>query len=148
MSFTIRTPDVPDEAVRKVIVASLTAYNETQTGRNDYRPLAMAIDDDSGHVVGGLWGWTVYDWLFVELLFVPEALRAQGVGTELLRRAEAEAIARGCHNAWLNTFEFQARGFYERLGYTCFGELDHYPAGSSRYFMRKRLTAESAGASA
>ena len=56
----------------------------------------------------------------MELLFVPEAL------------------SQGCHSVWLDTFEFQARGFYERLGYTCFGELKNYPAGS-RLFMSKRL---------
>jgi len=77
--------------------------------------------------------------LFVELLFVPESLRGQGIGTDLIRRAESEAIARGCHSVWLDTFEFQARGFYERLGCTCFGELKQYPVGS-RYFMSKQLT--------
>jgi GNAT superfamily N-acetyltransferase len=139
MTFTIRTTDVPDEAVRNAIVRPLVAFNQTKTRRNDHRPIVVAIDDDSGQVVGGLWGRTAYDWLFVELLFVPESLRGQGVGTDLLRRAEAEAITRGCHSAWLDTFEFQARGFYERLGYTCFGELGNYPPGSSRYFMRKLL---------
>ena len=54
---------------------------------------------------------------------MPETLRGRGIGTDLLRRAEAEALVRGCHGAWLDTFEFQARGFYERLGYRCFGEL-------------------------
>lgn len=140
MTFTIRTTDVPDEAVRSAIVRPLVAYNHAKTRRNDYRPIVVAIDDDSGQVVGGLWGRTAYDWLFVELLFVPESLRGQGVGTDVMRRAEAEAIARGCHSVWLDTFEFQARGFYERLGYSCFGELDNYPPGSSRYFMRKVLT--------
>ena len=37
------------------------------------------------------------------------------------------------------TFEFQARGFYERLGYRCFGELNDYPTGFARYFMKKAL---------
>jgi hypothetical protein len=44
-----------------------------------------------------------------------------------MSRAESEALARGCHSAWLDTFEFQARVFFERLGYECFGTLDHYP---------------------
>jgi GNAT superfamily N-acetyltransferase len=79
--------------------------------------------------------------LFVELLFVPDSLRGRGVGTDLMKRAESEALARGCHSAWLDTFEFQARGFYERLGYTCFGELSDYPAGAKRYFMKKALRA-------
>jgi len=90
-------------------------------------------------MVGGLWGRTAYDWLFVELLVVPESLRGRGLGSELMKRAEDEALGRGCHSAWLDTFEFQARGFYERLGYTCFGELPNYPTGFARYFMRKAL---------
>ena len=138
MSFTIRTTDAPDESVRKLLIGSLLSYNETQSGRHDLRPLTIAIDDGAGKVVGGLLGRTAYDWLFVELLFVPESLRGRGVGTDLMWRAEAEALARGCHSAWLDTF--YGREFYEHLGYTCFGVLDNYPAGTSRSFMRKVLT--------
>jgi GNAT superfamily N-acetyltransferase len=143
MKFTIRASDVPDESIRKGILDPLRAYNEARTGRNDYRPLILAIEDAQGQVIGGLWGRTVYDWLFIELLFVPEALRRGGLGTDLMRRAEGEAVARGCHSAWLDTFEFQARGFYESLGYACFGELREYPAGSARYFLKKTLVSRS-----
>lgn len=141
MTFTLRTTDVPDDAARKAIFDQLLAYNAAQTGRNDMRPLICTIDDAQGQVIGGLWGRTAYDWLFVELLFVPESLRKQGVGTDLMRRAESEALTRGCHSAWLDTFQFQAKGFYEKLGYSCFGELQNYPDGASRYWMRKTLTA-------
>jgi GNAT superfamily N-acetyltransferase len=143
MSFVIRAIDVPDEATRKGILAPLVAYNEARTGRNDSRPLILAVDDAQGEVIGGLWGRTAYDWLFIELLFVPESLRGRGLGTDLMQRAEREAVARGCHSAWLDTFEFQARGFYERFGYVCFGELRDYPTGSARYFMRKALVSAS-----
>lgn len=139
MSFLIRQTDVVDESIRKAIVTPLVEYNVKRTNRNDYRPLILAIEDDEQGVIGGLCGRTAYDWLFVELLFVPEHLRKRGVGSDLLRRAESEALSRGCHSVWLDTFEFQARGFYERQGYTCFGELNDYPAGFARYFMRKRL---------
>ncbi len=139
MSFTIRAAEVPDESIRAAIAGPLMRYNRTRTGRADHRPLILAIEDSDQQVIGGLWGRTAYDWLFVELLFVPEQLRGRGVGTDLMRRAEAEALARGCAQAWLDTFEFQARGFYERLGYTCFGELNDYPPGFGRYFMRKPL---------
>jgi GNAT superfamily N-acetyltransferase len=131
--------DVADDALRAAIAGPLIAFNEGKTGRNDYRPLIVAIDDAEGRVIGGLWGRTVYDWLFVELLFVPDALRGRGVGSELMKRAEDEALRRGCHSAWLDTFEFQARAFYERLGYACFAELRDYPVGSARYFMKKVL---------
>jgi GNAT superfamily N-acetyltransferase len=134
----IRTPEDADDA-RKAILDGLIVYNDEKTGGSDYRPIVLAVDDERGNTVGGLSGRTEFGWLFVELLFVPASLRGQGVGTELMRRAEAEAVSRGCHSAWLDTFEFQARGFYERLGYTCFGELPHYPTGP-RFFMSKVLT--------
>jgi GNAT superfamily N-acetyltransferase len=139
MTFVIRTTDVVDDGLRAAIAGPLIAYNEAKTGRNDYRPLIIAIDDAEGRVIGGLWGRTVYDWLFVELLVVPDALRGRGLGSELMKRAEDEALKRGCHSAWLDTFDFQARGFYERLGYSCFGELRDFPPGHARYFMQKTL---------
>ena len=140
MGYSITLTDANDPAIRNAIVGPLVAFNTQQTGLDDFRALALVITDDSGHTVGGLWGRTAFGWLFVELLFVPDSLRGQGLGRELMQRAEAEAITRGCHAAWLDTFEFQARGFYERLGYTCFGELNDYPPGFSRYFLRKMLT--------
>lgn len=141
MKYTIRLTDIPDDVTRRGVVDPLIAYNFDKTGRSDARTLIVAIDDAStGEVIGGLWGRTGYDWLFVEILVVPASLRGRGLGSELMRRAEEEALERGCHSVWLDTFEFQARGFYERLGYTCFGELPNYPSGS-RYFMKKTLKA-------
>jgi ribosomal protein S18 acetylase RimI-like enzyme len=58
-----------------------------------------------------------------------------------MQLAEREAIVRGCRGAWLDTFEFQARRFYERIGYECFGELPNYPRDFSRFFMKKTLAA-------
>jgi len=62
-----------------------------------------------------------------------------GNGSSLLTRAEEYAVARGCENAWLSTFSFQARPFDERLGYRRFGTLENYPAGHSLFFMTKHL---------
>ena len=139
VNVSIHLSDEAQPEVRDAIVGPLVAYNTQRTGTNDHRPLVLTVRDEDGHVVGGLWGRTALGWLFVELLFVPETLRGRGVGAELMSRAESEAIVRGCHHAWLDTFEFQARGFYERLGYRCFGELNDYPTGFARYFMNKAL---------
>ena len=96
-------------------------------------------------MVGGLWGSTAYGWLYVQLLAVPDELRGLGFGRRLMAEAEEEALRRGCCSAWLDTFEFQARGFYERLGYTCFATLPEYPKGYSRYFLQKQLTPRGEG---
>ena len=140
MDFKIQKADTADPEARQAILDGLVAYNDSKTGPNAYQPLAILITDDSGRIIGGLWGRTVYHWLFTELLFVPESLRGQGVGRTLIVKAEQEALSRGCHSAWLDTFGFQAPGFYERMGYECFGELPDYPVGFSRFFMKKRLT--------
>jgi GNAT superfamily N-acetyltransferase len=139
LSYAIVVVDIEDAENRRAIGVPLIAYNLSRAAPPQYRHLAVLLKDRAGAVIGGLWGNTAYDWLTVYLLAVPEALRGRGVGTEIMRLAEAEARARGCAGAWLDTIEFQARGFYEKLGYTCFGELPDYPRGFSKFFMRKLL---------
>lgn len=139
MEYTLSITDVADEAVRQAIVAPLAEYNSSRAGPSQGRPIVVLVKDKAGDVLGGLWGHTGYEWLFTQLLVVPAGLRGRGIGTEIMRLAEREAVSRGCHGAWLDTFEFQARGFYERIGYECFGELPNYPKGFSRFFMKKTL---------
>lgn len=139
MNYTLSITDVADEELRKAIVTPLIAYNISQAGSSENRPVVILLKDEANEVIGGLWGHTGYEWLFTQLLVVPASLRGQGVGSEMMQLAEQEAIRRGCHGAWLDTFEFQARGFYERIGYECFGDLPNYPKGFSRFFMKKML---------
>ena len=139
MDHTLMLTDQADEADRLAIVRPLVAYNDSRAGPSQGRPVVVLVRDAAEQVVGGLWGHTAYEWLFTQYLALPTALRGRGVGTRIMQLAETEAAARGCHGAWVDTFEFQARGFYERLGYTCFGELPEYPRGASRYFLQKAL---------
>lgn len=99
--------DEAREDLRQAIAAPLRRYNDSQAGPSGYRALVISLTR-GGEALGGLWGYTSYGWLYVQLLAVEEAARGQGAGRELLRRAEAEALARGCHGAWLDTHEFQA----------------------------------------
>lgn len=139
MSYRLQPLDEPDAADRKAIAAPLVAYNLSKVPTLDIQPLVIALHDEHDHVVGGLWGETALDWLHVDLLAVPESMRGQDVGTALMHRAEAIARERGCVGAWLDTFAFQARGFYEKLGYAVFGEIPDHPVGGARYFLRKRF---------
>lgn len=138
-AFTLHLSDVANEEVRRAIAAPLIRYNESHAGPSGNRPLVIEVRDANGEIVGGLWGATGFGWLFTQLLVVPEGARGQGLGRRILLLAEEEAAKRGCHAAWLDTFEFQAKDFYERLGYACFGTLPDYPKGSTRYFLRKEL---------
>jgi GNAT superfamily N-acetyltransferase len=144
MDFSLALTDIADDAVQQAILVPLRAYNMSKAGTSKGRPLVITVRDAGGAVVGGLWGSTSYDWLFTELLAVPETLRGRGIGRQLMTMAHDEAIERGCRGAWLDTFEFQARGFYEDLGYSVFGEIPQYPPGYSRFFMRKEFAVDAA----
>ena len=139
MHYDIVATEAPSAADRDAVVKLLSEYNEGRAGPHRYKPLAVLMRDAAGATIGGLCGGSVYDWLYVELLAVPEPLRRKGIGTELMRRAEALARERGCVGVWLDTYGFQARGFYEKLGYEIFGTIDDHPRGSHRFFLRKRL---------
>jgi GNAT superfamily N-acetyltransferase len=135
--------DTPAPDVREAILGALIEFNNQRASQpENFRPLAIVLSDaDTGDVVGGLWGGTNFAFLHVDLLFVPEKLRGSGLGRKMLLDAEREAISRGCRGAWLDTFSFQARGFYERLGYTVFGMLDDFPPGQHRIFLHKQFDA-------
>lgn len=135
-------PELQPES-RAAIVEGLMAFNASKTA--DFEgPMAIIgltlTNPETGMVDGGLTARIGYAWMFVELLFVPERLRGQGVGCELMLKAEAIARDKGCIGSRLDTFSFQARGFYEKLGYAVFGEITDCPPGHSRYFLHKQLS--------
>jgi GNAT superfamily N-acetyltransferase len=141
MTPKITLTDTPDDGMLKALGKKLMDFNKVRCGRSlDYCPLTIFVTQpDSGELLGGLWGGTSYSYLHIELLYLPEDLRGAGLGSQLMAQAEQEATRRGCLGVWLDTFSFQARGFYQRLGYTVFGTFEDYPPGHSRFFLRKTL---------
>ena len=117
----------------------LGAYNR-QMGLPGWQSLTLVLRDATGTVVGGLRGNTGWEWLYVDTLAVAEELRGQDWGTRLLAAAEQEAVRRGCHSAYLDTFDFQALPFYQKQGYAIFGTLPHFPGEHTRYFLQKALS--------
>jgi GNAT superfamily N-acetyltransferase len=129
--------DVPDG--RETILQKLIDFNSQNAPPANFRLLGILLKDDQGQTIGGLWGRSAYEWLFVELLFVPEELRGTGIGTSLIAQAEEIARERNCTGVWLDTFAFQALPFYQKLGYNIFGELKDHPRGISQYWLQKRV---------
>jgi GNAT superfamily N-acetyltransferase len=128
-----RDPETVPVAVR----AGIRGADPPDVDPRDWRPLNLALRAPDGTIVGGLYGATMWRWLLIDGLWVDRELRSRGLGRKLLLAGEATAIERGCVGAWLGTFDFQARGFYERLGYTVFAELAGFPPGHSHYHLRK-----------
>ena len=126
----------PSPETRGALGVEINAFH-AQTVPLEIQRFAFLLRGEGGQLAAGLSGSLSWQWLFVEALWVGAAWRGRGVGRALLMRAEAHAGSNGCHSVWLDTF--QARGFYMGQGYEEFGALPDYPAGQTRYFLRKRL---------
>lgn len=129
----------PGEEERQAILRPLVAHNDQAAGPTARHNVAIVYRGEDGAITGGLWGTAAYRWLFIQYLALPPSARGQGRGRALMAAAEAEALRLGCIGVWLDTYSFQARGFYEKLGYRAFGRIDDYPPGEARFFLSKRI---------
>lgn len=115
------------------------------TPADERRPVdAYALDAD-GEIAGGLVGYSWGHWLHIELLWVGDDRRGAGLGRQLTARAEESARREhDCRYARVATWDFQARGFYEKCGYTVVGTVPDYPPGCTDHILTKRLGTSSA----
>lgn len=128
----------PDPSLFDQILAVLSAHNEAAAGPGGWGPFAVTVRDAADHVVGGLYGRVGYGFLFVQLLALGSA-KGEGRGRKVMEIAEAEARRRGLLGMWLDTWTFQAPGFYKKLGFEEFGRIPEYPPGHDRIFFVKRF---------
>ncbi len=105
-----------------------------------YMSLDFNLKAENGDIIAGI-NATLYCWniMYVDVLYVEESYRGRGYGKTLLSKAEAAARQHGGYLSHLDTFDWQAKEFYEKIGYMVFGILDDCPPGHQRYFMKKNL---------
>jgi GNAT superfamily N-acetyltransferase len=127
------------EADKRALLDRLVAFGDCFVPPRHYTPVAAVLRDSTGALCGGLLGATLWEWLQVDALWVHDSLRRRGYGSQLLRLAEAHAASVGCHFARLDTFDFEARTFYERHGYRVYAELPDFPRGHTQFHLRKSL---------
>jgi GNAT superfamily N-acetyltransferase len=137
----IEVTDAPRENDESYIIEQTRSYNRAFTEK-DNRSLCVFARDDAGSIVGGLTAKTYWGYLDVAYLWVNEKHRGQGHASKLMQAAESEARARGCKHALLDTFSFQALGFYKKLGYAEFGRLSGFSGRYDRHYLYKNLAGE------
>ena len=102
--------------------------------------LVFKIENGEGAVIAGcIVGIGNWQFAILDILWVDEKYRGQGLGSALIREAEKAAIERNCYAMLLGTFDFQAKPLYEKHGYTLCGTIKDWPKGHENYSMMKRL---------
>jgi len=127
----------------EILDHAITDYNisvVSQLPRAELYRLDFSAKSQEGELLGGIQAKRV-NWgiLEIELIFVFERYRHRGIASMLLQYVEQIAMDYKCHIAHLDTFDFQAKDFYLKQGYSIFGTLENAPNGHCRYYMKKDL---------
>ena len=127
----------PSEEEAAFIYGKLRSFNAAHTGELPRKSLRIFAYGQNQQIVGGLFGEVGWGWLHIDILWVDNSYRKQGLGSKLLKQAETESLAMGIDRGYLETTDFQARPFYEKMGYEVFAELNDQPPGHTCYYMKK-----------
>ena len=128
-------------AASRQLWKGLLRFNREQAGPFKYSRTVISARDRKGRLLGGLILQSYWRESYIELLWLSTRARGKGIGSKLIKEAERRARRRGSRLIHLNTFSFQAPGFYEKQGYRRFGGMSGSPRGASRHFYVKRLRA-------
>ena len=136
------TLEIKDESTLETleeVTDALNAFNHANSDVGNAHQKIFVLRDEQERLIGGVVLVVHWHWLYIEILVVNEAFRGQGLGSRLLRQAEAYAKAEGCVGAYLDTLSFQAPDFYRKHGYEVLAELTNFPPGPNRktYFAKR-----------
>ncbi|MEH0886923.1 GNAT family N-acetyltransferase [Enterobacter sp. UNJFSC 003] len=139
MHLNITDKVTPEE--KEELLTGLRAYNGQFLDLSNFSgDIGVYARDENGVMLGGLIGVRKGDWLNIDFLWVSEDARGSGLGRQLIQSAEDEARRKGCKHALVDTASFQARPFYEKLGFRLQMSLQDYPyRGMQRHYLSKSL---------
>lgn len=126
-----------DEA--EYVRRKLIEFNSDKVLSGRYEEVSLCLKDDKEQVIAGLNGAICWNWMEIDILWVDEGCRCQGLGAKLLAEAEQIAKVKDCTFIKLNTFSFQAPDFYKKYGYEVMAVIENAPTGSRHYYFKKDL---------
>ena len=93
-------------------------------------------------IIGGIIGNEKMQWIDVDTLFVDEKYRKNKIGTELVNKLINYCKENNLIGIHLTTLDFQAKGFYEKLGFELIAEIKDWPKGVTRYEFIKYINSK------
>lgn len=102
-------------------------------------PQSFVIRDDSGVVCAAVIARIFWGQLHIKNVLSAENARGKGYALQLMEQAHSWGRSQGCDFAFVETMNFQAEGFYHKLGYVTEYTRQGYAAGTSFIYMKKDL---------
>lgn len=131
---TITTED------QDVIISGFTDHSNSRNAPPFIKTrLNWLMYSSSNQLRGALTADLLWDWLYVDELWIHPDERGRGTGTALINTAETYAKTLPCIGVWLWTQSWQAEEFYKSLGYEEFTRFENFPIGHSRIGFRKNF---------
>ncbi len=125
---------------QKVLSAGFEAHSaKNNSPEYDQKHVNWSVFNDDDQLVAALTANTLWDWLYIDELWVDETCRGTGLGKQLMAKAEEYAISQNMTGIWLWTQSWQAPGFYRSLGFAEFTRFEDFPKKHSRIGLRKSL---------
>ena len=139
MTAQITVHDSHPSAESALVDQGLGDFNAAAAPLHEVRPMSCFARSDSGQVLGGAVGRRWGRCCELQQLWVEPTARGKGLGAQLMRAFEAQAVRHECDTLYLETYSFQVPGFYAALGYTVTHEHAVYPHGIVKFMMVKRF---------
>lgn len=141
MPLSIEREPAPEDAA--ALSEGIVAFNKAHVPNleevaDEVRFVVLA-KDDAGALQGGIRAVCYWNTLHIELVWLDESARGSGIGATLMAEAEAYAKVHNCEKALVETTSWQAKPFYERLGYTLMATLPDRPKGYASHYLSKSL---------
>jgi len=124
-SYAFNVTHEPDPDYRKFLARQIGLSHHEETFPVGAQPLDISLDDVEGDVVAGVSGFTLNATLTVDMLWVGQPIREQGIGRRLMQMVEEAACERGCKRARVRTPHEVA--FFVGMGYQLSGTVQTLP---------------------
>ncbi len=126
---------------RQIVSAGFARHTKEQAAPAFKKErLSWLVYADDELLVGVLTVDLLWDWIYIDELWVDEGYRDTGIGKRLMKQAEDYAISHNLSGLWLWTQSWQAAKFYSQLGYQEFTRFSDFPKGHYRIGFRKQIS--------
>lgn len=140
IDLTLELAEPPSAEDSRLLLDGVRRFNCDRTANERPRTIAYFLRDEKERIVGGvqgmLWGRSMH----IDVLWVDENFRGQGLGSKLMKAIEDYGAQHNYRLVYLETASFQALPFYQGLGYRVFGELPEISEGHTLFFLQKDLS--------